>query len=454
MQDEVGKRAGLAESEARDLCRRILEMSKAEATRVNIESGKRAFTRTATNRITTAGGSQDTQIQIRSVFGLRHATLTTNRLDDESLRRAVHDSEELARLAPEDRELLPELGEQEHLQAGGYYPSTADLTAEARARAAFQGVEMARKAGLVAAGYIDVRAGSSTVATSNGLFAHSHGTGAASTLTVRSPDGSSSGWAGDEAADWDRIESSRIAADAVRKCRDWSGSTTLEPGRYTVVLEATAVGMLLLRMMRALDARQADEGRSFFSKPGGGNRIGEKLFDASITLTSDPARQDAQTDAFDDEGLPIRPVVWVDKGRLLNLSRSRFWARQKQTEPLAQPSNLILSGSTTSLEEMIRTTKRGVLITRFWYIRGLNPRTISYTGLTRDGTFLIENGRLARPVNNFRFNQSLVELFRSVVALGEPVRVAAGENSSVGRPIVAPPLKADTFHLASVSEAI
>ena len=208
------------------------------------------------------------------------------------------------------------------------------------------------------------------------------------------------------------------------------------------------------RMTSAFDQRLADEGRSFFSKPGGSNLIGERLFDDKISIFSDPAYIDAETAPFNSLGQPINRQQWVDSGRLMNLSRSRFWAAQNNQQALPSASNLIMAGGNSSLEQMIASTRRGVLITRFWYIRGLNPRTISYTGLTRDGTFLIENGRITRPVTNFRFNQSLVDMLRNVEMLGQSVRVAASESSSVSTPIVVPAMKVSKFNLSSVSDAI
>jgi predicted Zn-dependent protease len=212
--------------------------------------------------------------------------------------------------------------------------------------------------------------------------------------------------------------------------------------------------MLMLRMRRTFDGRAADEGRSYFSSPSGGTRVGDEIFDPRITIHSDPATPDAETAPFDGEGASQAAETWIENGILRNLSYSRFWANQQGVAPRPAPANLLMSGGSDSIEAMIASTRRGVLITRFWYIRGLNPRTISYTGLTRDGTFLIEDGRISRPVNNFRFNQSLVELLQNVDMLGEPVRVAAGENSSVGAPIIVPPLKVRNFNLASVSDAI
>jgi predicted Zn-dependent protease len=444
---------GLSTDDLRALSERVLAYSQADHCRVSIESAWRGYTRVATNRITSAGGSEGTSINITSVFGQRLASVDSNRLDNANLLAAVRLSESMARLAPENPEYLPELGAQNYQDTGGYYSSTGELTPDTRAEAAAIAIRQAQQAGQVAASYMDVRAGTSTIATSNGLFGTHSSTGVAYTLTSRSTDGLQSGWAGDEANDWDRIESQRVADDAVRKCRDWH-KTALEPGSYTAILEPTAVGMLMLRMMNDFGQRSADEGRSYFSGPGGGNRIGENLFDDRVTIFSDPAYRDAETAPFAGNGEALVRQYWLNGGRLEDLSRTRFWAQRQNLEPLPSPSNFIMQGGTSSLEEMIASTGRGVLLTRFWYIRGLNPRIIAYTGLTRDGTFLIENGRISRPVTNFRFNQSLVEMLQNVEMLGPAVRVAASENSSVSTPIVVPALKVRDFNLSSISDAI
>lgn len=444
---------GLSRDELEALTQRILNMSTADQCRVNISSGWRGYTRVATNRITSAGGADATDITITSVFGKRVASINTNTLDDASLRDAVRRSESAARLAPETPEYMPELGQQTFTDSGGYYQSTGELEPLTRAEAAALAIEQASANDQIAASYMDVTAGSNTVATSNGLFATHANTGVAYTLTSRTRDGLQSGWAGDEANDWNNIESQRIADDGVRKCRDWR-KTELEPGQYTAILVPTAVGMLMLRMMNAFNQRPADEGRSYFSRTGGGNRLGEQLFDERVTIFSDPAYEDAQTAPFTSQGQAREPTTWVNNGTLENLSRSRFWADQLGETPLAGPSNLSMAGGNDSLEDMIASTERGVLLTRFWYIRGLNPRIISYTGLTRDGTFLIEDGRISRPVTNFRFNQSLAEMLQNVEMVGPTTRVAASENSSVSTPIVVPTLKVGGFNLSSVSDAI
>ena len=446
---------GLSRDQAHELTQKILRQSDADNCRVSVNSGWRGYTRVATNRITSAGGAEQVSVRITSVYGKRAATVTTTETDDASLTAALRESENLARIAPENPEYLPELGEQAYTDVSGYYESTGGLTTEARARAAALGIDGAKNAGgFVASGYMDVRAGSGAVATSNGLFAYHGSTGVTSTLTVRTPDDQSSGWAGDEAADWNNIESERIARVASEKAAAWQGRTELEPGSYTAILEPTAVGMLMLRMMGAFSARSADEGRSYFSKPGGANRIGEPLFDERVTIVSDPAAPDAETAPFNGAGEPVARTTWVENGVLRNLAYSRYWANETGRGSLPGPSNLVFEGGEDSVEDMIASTERGVLITRLWYVRGLNPRIISYTGLTRDGTFLIEDGKISRPVKNFRFNQSIPEMLSNIEQLGPATRVAAGENSSVGAPIVVPALKVRDFNLASVSDAI
>src|SRR5215510_2624321 len=351
---QTPKRHGLSSDECKQLCEKILGFAKADHTRVNVSSGISGFTRTAINRITTAGETNNVTVRVTSVFGKRVASVDTNRLDNDSLQRAVADAEALARLAPENPEYVPELGQQKYIEVDGYYASTGDLTTESRARAASLGIKAADAAKCVAAGFIDVSAGSQAVATSNRLFGYYSGTGVASTLTIRTPDGLSSGWAGDEGADWDTIESARIADDALRKCRDWRGKTALDPGKYEVILESTAVGMLMMRMLGAFDARQADEGRSFFSKRGGGNRLGEKLFDERVTIIGNPAEKNAETAPFTNAGLPIQRETWIDKGVLKTLSYSRFWANQKGVAPRSGGANFIMTGGTASLDDMIR----------------------------------------------------------------------------------------------------
>jgi predicted Zn-dependent protease len=209
-----------------------------------------------------------------------------------------------------------------------------------------------------------------------------------------------------------------------------------------------------------MNARPADEGRSFFSAKGGGdkgggNKIGEKLFPDDVTIFSDPGDRVAPGRVFGDDGLPQRRTAWIENGVLRNLVYSRFWAQQKGREPVSRSRSFVMAGGSTSTDDMIRATKRGVLVTRFWYIRVLDPQKLVLTGLTRDGNFLIEDGRIVGPTLNFRFNESPIAMLANVLAVGASERTLGGESTgSAGSAVSAPTLLVKDFTFSSPSEAI
>jgi hypothetical protein len=294
----------LTRDECEALAKKLLAFAKADETRVTIQSAARGNTRFAVNQVSTAGDSYDAAVVVRSVFGRRAANAVTNKLDDASLRAVVERAEALARLAPEDPEYVAELGPQQYAESTAYAAGTAALDAAGRAAAVRAVTEPARGANLVATGYLETQAGATAVANSKGLFAYNRQTGASMTTTVRTPDGTGSGWAGAAHQDWGKIDAAALGARAIDKARRSASPVAVEPGRYTVVLEPTAVGNLLQLMAFAMNARTADEGRSFFTKQGGGNKIGQKVVDERVTITSDPADPDAPAGAFTGDGLP------------------------------------------------------------------------------------------------------------------------------------------------------
>ncbi len=444
----------LTRDQARELTQRVLGMSRAEACRVSVNSGLEANTRFAANDISTSGDSTNAGVNVRSSFGRRNAGSSTNILTEEGLRRTVEMSERLARLAPEDREAMPELGPQEYREVPAFFDSTANLDPTRRADAASAVIGPSRQGSLQASGFISLRAGSNAVANSNGLFAYHRGTNYAFTTTVRTEDGTGSGWAGTAGNDWRRVNPSELAATAVRKARESANAAAIEPGRYTVVLEPTAVANLLGLMVGAMNARSADEGRSFFSKRGGGNKIGERVVDERVTILSDPWDPDLLASPFGGDGQPGRRTVWIEGGVVRTLNYDRYWAQRQSVEPTGAGGGLKMMGGEASLDELIRSVERGVLVTRFWYIRGLDPRSILYTGLTRDGTFLIENGRITRSVKNMRFNESPVTMLNNLELLGRPIRVSASESGDIGQAVVVPPLKTRDFNFQSISDAV
>ncbi|MFI5279971.1 MAG: TldD/PmbA family protein [Gemmatimonadales bacterium] len=444
----------LTREEAQALTQRVLGMSHADECRVSLLSGLQANTRFADNGISTSGDSNNDALVVRSTFGHRIGNASTNILTDEGLRRVVDMSERIARLSPEDREFVSELGPQQYTDVPAFFDRTANLDPAGRADAVNVCIEAARRADCTTAGFLTLAAGANAVANSKGLFAYHRATTYAMTETVRTTDGTGSGWAGTAGNDWSRARPGDLAETAARKAQQSQNPVAVEPGRYTVVLEPTAVANLLQLLNFAMQARAADEGRSFFSKRGGGNRIGDKIVDERVTITSNPWDPELLAAPFGPDGLPNKAMTWIENGVVRNLIYDRYWASQKNVEPTGFPAGIRMAGGTGSIDDLVRSTERGILVTRFWYIRPLDPRTILYTGLTRDGTFLIENGRISHPVKNFRFNESPIVMLSNLEAMGRPIRVSASESGDIGAAVVVPPIKTRDFNFQSVSDAV
>jgi len=443
----------LTRDQAKALADRVLMLSTADQTRVVIVSRWSGNTRFADARITTSGGITDTTLTISVAIGKRQASSSTNALDDASLKRTVDVAMQLARLSPEDPELMPELGPQTYQSVNAYVESTADLDPEARASAVRRTMTAATAAGkpageIFTAGFLEANARVTAVATSKGLFAYHRSTDADYSVTARTPDGTGSGWARAGARDWSAIDAASIGRIAAQKAVASRTPQPIEPGLYTAVLEPQAVNDLIPLLGNAFAARSADEGRSPFSKTGGGNRIGEKVVDERVTLYSDPADRGLLSAPFDVQGLPIGRMVWIEKGILKNLAYTRFWAEKQGVRPTggALAGGLALTGGTKSTEEIIAGCARGILVTHFFYIRSLDPRTVLQTGLTRDGTFLIENGKITRALKNFRWNESPLLMLNRLEDIGRP------EPTEAGR--LMPALRVRDFNFTSLSDAV
>lgn len=460
----------LSEEQARALAQRVLSFAKADETRVNINSGWRGNTRFAGNEITTSGGTTDTVVTVTSSIGKRHASSSTNILDDASLQRTVDQAERLARLSPEDPESMPELGPQMYLSVNGYFDRTANLTPESRAVAAKGIIDTAEQMGtggegkLFVAGFLSASAGASAVANSRGLFAYHRNSGADLSTTVRTPDATGSGWASGGARDWGLLDAAALGRAAARKAVASQKPSAIEPGMYTVVLEPQAVSDIMPQLIGAFNARANDEGRGTFSKPDGGTKLGEKIADERVTIYSDPSDPDLLAQPFDGSGFPLRRVVYVENGILRNFSYDRYWAQQKGVAATSGGGGgfgggggggggfggggggLKFVGGTKSTEELIAGTARGILVTHFFYIRFLDQRTVLLTGLTRDGTFLIENGKITRPLKNFRWNESPLFLLNRIEEIGRAERTAVGQ--------VMPSIRVKDFNFTSLSDAV
>ncbi len=440
--------------EAQEITERALSFSNADNARVNLQTGTEGNTRFAVNQMSTSGDVTNSTLSISSAFGRQVASATTNRFDDEALRRVVETSERLARLVPEDPEYIGELGAQSYPPTESYFESTANLSPESRAEAIAAVTEASASRNLVSTGFLIHNSGAQAVATSEGLFAYSRDSRVNFTTTVRTQDGTGSGWAGTSTNDWNDLDTESLGETAIEKAESSRQPRAVEPGRWTVVFEPTAAGNVINLMMNQLNARGADEGRSFFSQPGGGNKIGERFLDERVSIVSDPNDPEIFSSPFNNAGLPNQRMVWIEDGVLRNLSYNRYWASQQGRQPTGFVSGWKMSGGDSTVDEMIRSTERGLLVTRFWYIRGVDPRTILFTGLSRDGTFLIENGRVSHPVKNLRWNESPIFMLNNIEMMGRPQRISSGESAGLTSAVVVPPMKVRDFSFTSISDAI
>jgi predicted Zn-dependent protease len=440
-----------SEQEAKALLQKVIKLSKAEECTATLEGSINGNIRFARNSVSTSGIISDAELSVQVAFGKRVGIATINEFDDASLARVVKRAEELAKLAPENPEFMPAIAKQAYKATDTFVQSTADITPEYRAQVAADCIAPCKASKLVAAGFLSDGQRFSAIANSNGNFGYQKYTAADFTCTVRTDDGRGSGWVARNVADVKNFNAKTDIQIAMDKAARSADAKALEPGKYTVILEPAASAGLISFMMDGFDARRADEGRSFLTKKGGGNKVGEKVFDERVTLYADPADSNSAVIPWDEEGLPRERTSIVTKGVVDYLQYSRFWAKKQGKKAVGEPGNLIMLGGDKSTMDLVKSTKKGVLVTRTWYIRMVDPQTVLLTGLTRDGTFYVENGEIKYPVKNFRFNESPVIMLNNVEEFGKPERVADDESPFV---MMIPPMKLREFTFTSLSDAV
>ncbi len=441
----------LTKEEVQALLKKVLSYSKADECEVTLSGTDRANIRYARNSVSTSGKVSQTQLVVSSAFGKKSGIATINEFDDASLEKVVRRSEELAQLAPENPEYVSFLGPQQYAEAKTYIPATANITPRLRSDLVAESLKVARDGKAIAAGFLEDNNGYSAMMNSKGLFAYNVSTNTNFSVTVRTEDGRGSGYATRGYNDVTKLDTKRATQIATEKALKSAEAKAIEPGKYTVILEPAAVAVLLENIFFRLDARQADEGRSFLSKAGGGTRLGEKLVDERVNIYSDPLNPELPTSTWNGDGRPQEKVSWIEKGVIKNLSYSRYWAEKKGVKAVPGPDAAIMEGGTKSLEELIAGTKKGVLVTRLWYIRDVDPQSLLLTGLTRDGTFYIENGKIQYPIKNFRFNESPIIMLNNLEELGKVERTVSVESN---QNYLLPPLKVRDFTFSSLSDAV
>ena len=441
----------LTEEEAKALLTKILSYSKADECIINISGEQRGNIRYARNEVSTAGGLTNKNIAVTSAFGNKVGSASIDEFDDASLEKVVKRAEELAKLAPENPEYEGLVDPQTYMKANGYFESTATINPDKRASKVAQSLELCRNEKLVGAGFLEDQHGYTAIMNSKGLFAYYASTNVNFSLTVRTEDGKGSGYVAKGYSDFNKLDTAAATKVALQKAKASASAQAIEPGKYTVILEPTAAAVLLENIFFGMDARSADEGRSFFSKPGGKTKLGEKIVDEAVTFYSDPNHPELPASPWSADGQAQQKLKWIDKGVVKNLAYSIFWAKEKGVKPVPFPNNMIMDGGKASLEEMIKSTKRGILVTKLWYILPVDPQTLLLTGLTRDGTFYIENGKIKHPIKNLRFNESPIIMLNNLETLGVPERVVSTESN---QNYMIPPMKIREFTFSSLSDAV
>jgi PmbA protein len=439
-------------AELERIAERVLQLSEADETEVDIGATTDALTRFANNTIHQNVAEHSVGISVRAVVDGRTARATTNKSDDESLHRVVDSAVSLARNEPKNPELLPLLKKQKYQKVDRFFRVTAETTPQDRARAVTKVCKMAEKRKQTAAGIFSSGSSLSLMANSKGLFARYEQTRSEFSVTILEEN--SSGWAKSNSPDIRTIDPIELAESASRKAAESRNPRELPPGRYTAILEPSAVLDLVGFLFYDFAGTAVLDKRSCFT-----GRMGQKLFGGNITLWDDVYNPLQTGPPYDGEGVPRQKVLLVDRGVPKNLVYARSTAKTMKAKPTGHgfslpneygeaPMNLVFAGGEKSVDEMVRSTERGILVTRLWYIREVDPYEKILTGMTRDGTFLIENGRVAGGIRNFRFNQSIIEMLSNVEVLGPAVR-AAGEESFE---MVVPAMKVRDFHFSEVTK--
>ena len=445
---------------------RVLELSRADDCIVLGWETSRADVRWANNTSTTNGVARDRRLYVISVIGRRVGAVGVTRFDDH-LEDVVRRSERACEGVPEAEDFMPLLpgtgpppgwdGPAEH-EGVEVFADLAPALGRAFRQAEDDGVKLF--------GYAEHTTSTCWLATTAGLRRRHTQREGKFELNAKTPDFARSAWVGMATRGFADVDVPALY-DGLAQRLEWSATTLdLPAGRYQVILEPSAVADMVVYAYWESTAREADEGRTVFSRPGGGNRVGERLYPAGIDLWSDPHEPGLEVSPYTlttssssygsvfDNGQESGPTHWVRDGVLETLVATRHWAARSGAEATPWIDNLVLTGDGPGVEEMIASTSgRALLVTCFWYIREVDPQTLLLTGLTRDGVFLVEDGEVKGAVNNFRYNMSPVEMLAQTVEVGRSVPALPREFGDYFQSVRMPPLRVDGFNMSSVSRA-
>lgn len=435
--------------EALSLIEETIKQSHAEEVAVCLSNSEDTLTRYSENQITQNVSGNQFKLAITSYFGRRSATVTTTEFDPEAIADTLRRSEDLARIAPEDPEWVPPVGPQTYPdRPAAFDEATATFSPLARGEKVRAVCEQGARAGVEMSGTLSTEVELVAVGNSRGVRVCDRHTAAEFSVTARIDTGS--GWTGRRAWNMDGLPLEPLTETVIRRALDSRNPREIEPGVYPVIFDGAAFSSLLMWVVWNLDARAADEGRSFMSRTDSqgqpaGNLLGEPLLSPLVNVRRNPAHPLIRGYRFSMDGLSKDDLTFVENGVPQNLIYSHYWASQHNQTPTGSPWPVVMAGTDQSVADLVAQTERGILVNRAWYVRYINPKTLEVTGMTRDGTFWIENGKIAYPIKNMRFNQSLPHLLRDVDALSSAARYDVG---------VVPGVRVKAFNFSSITDSV
>lgn len=439
----------LTTSTALDLIDFAIAKSQADGVFVSLRARESALSRFSENQISQNVRKNTFSLTVTSYFGQRSASASTTELEREAIAQTLRRAEDLARIAPEDPEWVELLPNQEYSdRTVAFDKATANLSPLRKGEIIQEVCTLSKNAGVNGSGTLSFNLSLNAIGNSAGLRGCDRTTEAEFSFTARIDNGSS--WNRCNAWSIDQLPIRELTEKVIQRAIASRNPQTITPGNYTVVFEPAAFASLLPWVIWNLDARAADEGRSFMSlrddsgKPIG-NKIGEQLFNPIIQIQRNPAHPLLQGERFFSNGLSNKVLDIVKDGIPQTLAYSRYWAKEQDREPTGTMYPIVMAGTDSTVADLIASTHQGILVTRAWYVRYVNPRTLEVTGMTRDGTFVIENGEISHPIKNLRFNQCLPEMLKNVVAISEARRLGSS---------VIPGCKVENFHFSSITDSV
>ncbi len=426
----------MTENEARNILEQAMKNARADHTTLVLSGSKEASTRFANNAITQNVSKADTTLTVEAAFDNKVGVARINQMNSEAVADAVRRAEEIARNAAPNTEYMPPIEPCSLSEIAAWDEPTANADPETRASGIVAAIAVAEQAGTVAAGSFATESGFTAMLNNRGMFAYHRRTDARFVCTAITD--TSSGWAERSSIAVADVSPAAVAERAVGKAVAARSPRELEARPYTVILEPAAIAELLAFFAWSLDAKAADEGRSALS-----GKLGETIGVPDLTIVSDPYRAECPAAPFIEDGMPAPTVTWVRNGVLSNLSHSRYWAQKSGRTFTGRPTNLIMDGADSSFQRLISQTSAGLLVTRFWYIRFVDPMKLLLTGMTRDGLFEIRDGEIIGGVKNMRFNESPLRVFQNIVGIGSQ------EPATGYARCLVPPVKVDNFAFSS-----